>query len=74
MEHVNKAGESKVKPQCELPLAGRRVVARLITDLAVFDFPGDGSMVLVELLAGADVEQVRASTEAPVEIAAGSTP
>jgi 3-oxoacid CoA-transferase subunit B len=65
MEHRNKAGESKVKPQCELPLTGRRVVDRLITDLAVFDFSGDGSMVLVETQPGVGLEQLRACTEAP---------
>ncbi len=38
MEHVNKYGESKVRTECTLPLTGRQVVDRLITDLAVFDF------------------------------------
>ena len=38
MEHVNKHGESKVKQACTLPLTGKGVVHRLITDLAVFDF------------------------------------
>src|SRR3954462_7491113 len=47
MEHVNKHGESKIKKECTLPLTGQRVVHRLITDLAVFDFTPNG-MVLVE--------------------------
>ena len=68
MEHVNKAGESKVKPACELPLTGRRVVDRLITDLAVFDFAG-GGMTLVETQPGATVEQVRAQTAADFAVA-----
>ena len=38
MEHTNKYGESKVKKDCTLPLTGKQVVHRLITDLAVFDF------------------------------------
>lgn len=63
MEHVNKHGESKVKQACTLPLTGRRVVHRLITDLAVFDFTPEG-MVLVETQAGVTVEEVTEKTEA----------
>jgi 3-oxoacid CoA-transferase subunit B len=69
MEHSNKAGESKVKRECTLPLTGSRVVHRLITDLAVFDFPPDGRMALVELQNGVPLEQVRASTEAQFSVA-----
>ncbi|OLS33693.1 succinyl-CoA--3-ketoacid-CoA transferase, partial [Alkalihalophilus pseudofirmus] len=47
MEHANKYGESKVKKACTLPLTGKSVVHRLITELAVFDFTENG-MVLVE--------------------------
>jgi 3-oxoacid CoA-transferase subunit B len=64
MEHVNRSGESKVKRECTLPLTGRRVVNRLITDLAVFDFPADGDMVLIELQDGITLDQVREQTEA----------
>ncbi|MBU7316220.1 CoA transferase subunit B [Paenibacillus oleatilyticus] len=63
MEHVNKHGEAKVKKECTLPLTGQGVVHRLITDLAVFDFTDQG-MVLVELLGGAGLDEVRAKTEA----------
>jgi 3-oxoacid CoA-transferase subunit B len=63
MEHVNKYGESKIKKQCTLPLTGKGVVNRLITDLAVFDFTGSG-MVLTELQPGVSLEEVRAKTEA----------
>jgi 3-oxoacid CoA-transferase subunit B len=64
MEHLTRTGESKVKRECTLPLTGRGVVDRLITDLAVFDFPPGGGMVLVELQPGVTLEQVRRSTEA----------
>jgi 3-oxoacid CoA-transferase subunit B len=64
MEHLTRSGESKVKRECTLPLTGRRVVDRLITDLAVFDFPPGGGMVLVELQPGVTLERVRRSTEA----------
>ncbi|GKS13094.1 putative succinyl-CoA:3-ketoacid coenzyme A transferase subunit B [Paenibacillus chitinolyticus] len=63
MEHANKYGESKVKKACTLPLTGRGVVDRLITDLAVFDFTPEG-MVLAELLGEAELDEVRAKTEA----------
>ena len=64
MEHLTKTGESKVKRECELPLTGRRVVDRLITDLAVFDFPPDAGMVLVELQDGVTLDELREHTEA----------
>ncbi|MDQ0891055.1 3-oxoacid CoA-transferase subunit B [Paenibacillus sp. V4I9] len=63
MEHVNKAGESKVKKACTLPLTGKGVVNRLITDLAVFDFTEEG-MVLSNIQPGVTMEEVLANTEA----------
>ncbi|PRS07224.1 CoA transferase subunit B [Bacillus velezensis] len=63
MEHVNKHGESKVKKQCSLPLTGQKVVHRLITDLAVFDFD-NGHMTLSELQDGVTLEEVYEKTEA----------
>ena len=63
MEHVSKYGESKIKKVCTLPLTGKKVVHRLITDLAVFDFTEQG-MVLIETAAGVTVEEIREKTEA----------
>ena len=63
MEHVSKYGESKIKKACTLPLTGKKVVHRLITDLAVFDFTEQG-MVLIETAAGVCVEEIREKTEA----------
>jgi 3-oxoacid CoA-transferase subunit B len=63
MEHVNKHGESKIKRECTLPLTGKQVVHRLITDLAVFDFTPNG-MVLIETASGVTVEEVKQKTEA----------
>ncbi|WP_418301684.1 3-oxoacid CoA-transferase subunit B [Lysinibacillus fusiformis] len=68
MEHVNKNGESKIKKQCELPLTGKGVVHRLITDLAVFDFTKDG-MKLIELAEGVTLEEVKAKTAASFHVA-----
>ncbi|BET53110.1 CoA transferase subunit B [Bacillus subtilis] len=63
MDHVNKHGESKVKKTCSLPLTGQKVVHRLITDLAVFDFV-NGRMTLTELQDGVTIEEVYEKTEA----------
>ncbi|MEH7095292.1 3-oxoacid CoA-transferase subunit B [Neobacillus vireti] len=63
MEHVNKHGESKVKRSCTLPLTGKGVVHRLITDLAIFDFTSKG-MELVGVQEGVTLQEVYEKTEA----------
>ncbi|WP_107840175.1 3-oxoacid CoA-transferase subunit B [Metasolibacillus meyeri] len=68
MEHVNKHGESKIKKACTLPLTGKAVVHRLITDLAVFDFTEQG-MVLIEVQEGISVEEIQEKTEASFVVA-----
>ena len=68
MEHVSKYGESKIKKECTLPLTGKKVVHRLITDLAVFDFSEEG-MVLVETAPDVTVEEIREKTEADFIVA-----
>lgn len=67
MEHMNKHGESKVKKECSLPLTGKQVVNKLITELAVFEFV-DGKMYLTELLNGTTEEYLKEHTEASYEI------
>src|SRR5512145_1743845 len=42
MEHVSRSGSHKLVADCDLPLTGRRVVDRVVTDLGVLDVVGDG--------------------------------
>ena len=65
MEHTAKDGTPKLLTTCTLPLTGRGVVTRVITDLAVVDVAGD-HYALVELAPGVTLEQLRAATDAPV--------
>lgn len=63
MDHANKAGESKVLKKCTLPLTGKGVVNRIITDLCVMDVVPGGLKVL-ELAPGVTLDEVKAKTEA----------
>ena len=61
MEHVARDGAHKIVQECSLPYTGKRVVHRIITDLAVMDVTPDG-LVLRELAPGVTLDEVRAAT------------
>ncbi|NNV07797.1 CoA transferase subunit B [Geobacillus sp. C56-T2] len=62
MEHVSKDGKPKIVKKCSLPLTGRKVVNRIITEKAVIDVTEDG-LKLVEILDGSSIEEIQSLTE-----------
>ncbi|RLQ87892.1 CoA transferase subunit B [Notoacmeibacter ruber] len=65
MDHQNKKGESKVLKECDLPLTGKGVVDRIITNLGVLDVV-EGGLKIVDLADGVSEDELRAATEATI--------
>jgi 3-oxoacid CoA-transferase B subunit len=61
MQHTNKAGESKLLPQCSLPLTGLACVKKVVTELGVFDITERG-FELKEIAPGVTIEEVKSKT------------
>ena len=66
MEHLTKAGESKIVERCTYPLTGARCVNRIYTDLAVIDVKPDGLHV-VEMVEGLDFQELQRLTGVPLK-------
>jgi 3-oxoacid CoA-transferase subunit B len=62
MQHVNKAGESKLLPTCDLPLTGIRCVKKIVTELAVLSILPEGGFKLLERAPGVSIETIKKAT------------
>ncbi|TWR31255.1 CoA transferase subunit B [Mucilaginibacter pallidiroseus] len=62
MQHVNKAGESKLLPKCTLPLTGVNCVKKIVTELAVLDVLPEGGFKLLERAPGISVDYIMKAT------------
>ncbi|NDW00300.1 CoA transferase subunit B [Salipiger sp. PrR002] len=65
MDHTNKHGDSKLLKECTLPLTGKSVVDRIITNLGVLDVV-EGGLKIVETAEGVTEDELRAATEATI--------
>lgn len=63
MQHVNKAGESKLLKTCSLPLTGVKCVKKIVTELAVLEVLPEGGFKLLERAPGVSVEDIQKATE-----------
>ncbi len=61
MQHVNKAGESKLLPACTLPITGLGCVKKVVTELGVFDIDQRG-FVLLERAPGISIDYIKEKT------------
>lgn len=63
MDHANKNGDSKLLKECTLPLTGKGVVDRIITNLGVFDV-AEGGLKIIEFAENVDLKKIQRATEA----------
>lgn len=68
MQHVNKAGESKLLSKCTLPITGLGCVKKVVTELGVFEITDEG-FVLIEYAPGVTIDYIKSKTEGRLTIA-----
>jgi 3-oxoacid CoA-transferase subunit B len=68
MQHVNKAGESKLLSKCSLPITGLKCVKKVVTELGVFDITPDGFRLL-EYAPGVTIDYIKEKTEGRLTVA-----
>jgi len=73
MEHTAKDGSPKILHRCSLPITGKGVVNLIITDLCVFEVRQPVGLVLIELMPGVGVEDIRAKTGCGFSVALRNT-
>jgi 3-oxoacid CoA-transferase subunit B len=66
MQHVSKDGESKILPECTLPLTGIHCVSTVVTELAVLELQQGKGFRLKERAPGVSVDEIRKATAAPL--------
>ena len=62
MQQVNKAGQSKLLPKCDLPLTGIKCVKKIVTELGVYDILPEGGFKLIETAPGVTVDDIKKAT------------
>jgi 3-oxoacid CoA-transferase subunit B len=67
MDHAAKNGAPKILHECALPITGRGVVHRIITDLAVIDVTPEG-LLLREVAPGVSAREVQERTEPTLKV------
>jgi 3-oxoacid CoA-transferase subunit B len=67
MDHAAKDGTPKILEECNLPLTGRRVVHRIITDLACIDVTPEG-LILREVAPGVSAREIQERTEPTLKV------
>lgn len=68
MMHTNKKGESKLLPNCTLPLTGVSCIKKVVTNLAVLDVLPEGGFKLIERAPGVSVDEIIAATSGKLQI------
>ena len=62
MQQVNKHGESKLLPECSLPLTGVKCIKKIVTELGVYEVLPEGGFLLIERAPGVSVEDIKNAT------------